>query len=351
MKRAKLLPVTLVMALMLTLPAHAFSEPELSLNYYYYPETYTAQFINKLSTTTDLSYVSELMVNLFVYNMATQDVLCNSNNVMRNPSIPWITVSWSGANELKPGYYKDEGYGMLKYGEILGWDPEVAAKEYVFHHTGKSNVYSADVTGSENAFVERGIQIASEFRNVPSSYSCYTHDQMKDFLGATAYFCDLLPQMHLCFNSTINIQRIFLHFLSSQINYLRRIHNIFIYKRAIADYGCVVSEYLYRAGLRKLGACPFFFPAQKNRRAARKIGALLICATLCLMSFVMFLPFSIGTLDVLNGQHGPIVFILLVCFTITLIEIDLMQGFDEVLVCMGQILKQLSIKTQNLYPM
>ena len=152
-------------------------------------------------------------------------------------------------------------------------------------------------------------------------------------------------------NSTINIQRIFLHFLSSQINYLRRIHNIFIYKRAIADYGCVVSEYLYRAGLRKLGACPFFFPAQKNRRAARKIGALLICATLCLMSFVMFLPFSIGTLDVLNGQHGPIVFILLVCFTITLIEIDLMQGFDEVLVCMGQILKQLSIKTQNLYPM
>lgn len=205
MKRAKLLPVTLVMALMLTLPAHAFSEPELSLNYYYYPETYTAQFINKLSTTTDLSYVSELMVNLFVYNMATQDVLCNSNNVMRNPSIPWITVSWSGANELKPGYYKDEGYGMLKYGEILGWDPEVAAKEYVFHHTGKSNVYSADVTGSENAFVERGIQIASEFRNVPSSYSCYTHDQMKDFLGATAYFCDLLPQMHLCFGDTVPV--------------------------------------------------------------------------------------------------------------------------------------------------
>lgn len=125
MKRAKLLPVALVMALMLTLPAHAFSEPELSLNYYYYPETYTAQFINKLSTTTDLSYVS--------------------------------------------------------------------------------NAYSADVTGSENAFVERGIQIASEFRNVPSSYSCYTHDQMKDFLGATAYFCDLLPQMHLCFGDTVPV--------------------------------------------------------------------------------------------------------------------------------------------------
>ena len=66
---------------------------------------------------------------------------------------------------------------------------------------------------------------------------------------------------------------------------------------------------------------------------------------------VLLQPLAVHPLNVLNCQHRPVVLIFRVLLTVALIKVNLGKGFNEILLCMGDVvLQKLSIETQNLNP-